>query len=198
MRKGGTCHQQNSRTLARRSNGIFPGSGQGQRQFSQKVLALFDKHFGFRRSIFFPYHYTAFPGGQARRVNTLSNYITYGIRYGPMYDYKDHIYKDDIFRYSSLPPHLKGKRVIFTEDVMTLEDYERTPYGIHMSAEDLYYQAVLFFFLGDRVIGSMGLFHTKRRAAFGKRSGACWSIWRSWWSPTTMNYLRHSGEARFP
>lgn len=97
--------------------------------FPKKVLALFDKHFGFRRSIFFPYHYTAFPGGQARRVNTLSNYITYGIRYGPMYDYKDHIYKDDIFRYSSLPPHLKGKRVIFTEDVMTLEDYERTPYG---------------------------------------------------------------------
>lgn len=43
-------------------------------------------------------------------MNTLSNYITYGIRYGPMYDYKDHIYKDDIFRYSSLPPHLKGKR----------------------------------------------------------------------------------------
>ena len=37
-------------------------------------------------------------------MNTLSNYITYGIRYGPMYDYKDHIYKDDIFRYSSLPP----------------------------------------------------------------------------------------------
>lgn len=99
-------------------------------------------------------------------MNTLSNYITYGIRYGPMYDYKDHIYKDDIFRYSSLPPHLKGKRVIFTEDVMTLEDYERTPYGIHMSAEDLYYQAVLFFFLGDRVIGSMGLFHTKEEGGF--------------------------------
>ena len=129
--------------------------------FPKKVLALFDKHFGFRRSIFFPYHHTAFPGGQARRVNTLSNYITYGIRYGPMYDYKDHI-----FRYSSLPPHLKGKRVIFTEDVMTLEDYERTPYGIHMSAEDLYYQAVLFFFLGDRVIGSMGLFHTKEEGGF--------------------------------
>lgn len=31
--------------------------------FPKKVLALFDKHFGFRRSIFFPYHYTAFPGG---------------------------------------------------------------------------------------------------------------------------------------
>ena len=42
--------------------------------------------------------------GGGRRGNTLSNYITYGIRYGPMYDYKDHIYKDDIFRYSSCRP----------------------------------------------------------------------------------------------
>ena len=33
--------------------------------FPQKVLALFDKHFGFRRSIFFPYQYPAggFLGG---------------------------------------------------------------------------------------------------------------------------------------
>lgn len=126
-------------------------------------------------------------------MNTLSNYITYGIRYGPMYDYKDHIYKDDIFRYSSLPPHLKGKRVIFTEDVMTLEDYERTPYGIHMSAEDLYYQAVLFFFLGDRVIGSMGLFHTKEEGGFREEERACWSIWRSWWRPTTRTISATAG-----
>lgn len=83
-----------------------------------------------------------------------------------MYDYKDHVYKDDIFRYSTLPPHLKGKRVIFTEDVMPLEEYERTPYGVHMSAEDLYYQAVLFFYLGERVIGSMGLFRTKEEGGF--------------------------------
>ena len=110
MRKGGTCHQQNSRTLARRSNGIFPGSGQGQRQFSQKKCwhcSTSISAFGAASSS--PYHYTAFPGGQARRVNTLSNYITYGIRYGPMYDYKDHIYKDDIFRYSSLPPPSEGE-----------------------------------------------------------------------------------------
>ena len=165
--------------------------------FPKKVLALFDKHFGFRRSIFFPYHYTAFPGGQARRVNTLSNYITYGIRYGPMYDYKDHIYKDDIFRYSSLPPHLKGKRVIFTEDVMTLEDYERTPYGIHMSAEDLYYQAVLFFFLGDRVIGSMGLFHTKEEGGFREEERGLLEYLAELVEANYQNYLRHSGEARF-
>lgn len=73
MRKGGTCHQQNSRTLARRSNGFSLDLARDSDNFPKKVLALFDKHFGFRRSIFFPYHYTAFPGGQARRVNTLSN-----------------------------------------------------------------------------------------------------------------------------
>ena len=82
--------------------------------FPKKVLALFDKHFGFRRSIFFPYQYPAFLGGAARRGNTLSNYITYGIRYGPMYDYKDHIYKDDIFRYSSLPASTWPPRTYIT------------------------------------------------------------------------------------
>ena len=89
--------------------------------FPKKVLTLFDKHFGFRRGIFFPYYYSAFPGSSPRRGSSLSNYITYGLRYGPMYDYKDHVYKDDIFRHSSLPEHLKGKRVIFTEDVMRFE-----------------------------------------------------------------------------
>ena len=114
--------------------------------FPKKVLTLFDKHFGFRRGIFFPYYYSAFPGSSPRRGSSLSNYITYGLRYGPMYDYKDHVYKEDIFRHSSLPEHLKGKRVIFTEDIMPFEEYEHTPYGIHMMSENLYYQAVLFFY----------------------------------------------------
>ena len=56
--------------------------------------------------------------------------------------------------------------MIFTQDVMALEEYERTPYGIHMAAEDLYYQAVLFFYQGERVIGSMGLFRTREEGAF--------------------------------
>ena len=127
----------------------------------------------------------------------MSNYITYGIRYGPMYDYKDHIYKDDIFRYSSLPAHLKGKRVIFTEDVMTLEEYERTPYGIHMAAEDLYYQAVLFFYQGERVIGSMGLFRTREEGGFQEEERPPLEYLAELVEANYQNYLRHSGEARF-
>lgn len=165
--------------------------------FPKKVLSLFDKHFGFRRSIFFPYHFSSFPGVPSRRVSTLSNYITYGIRYGPMYDYKDHIYKDDIFRYSSLPAHLKGRHVIFTEDVMPLEEYERTPYGIHMSGEDMYYQAVLFFYLGDRVIGSMGLFRSREEGGFGEDERNLLEYLAVLVEANYQNYLRHSGEARF-
>ena len=70
MRKGGTCHQQNSRTLHDAAMAFSLDLARDSDNFPKKVLALFDKHFGFRRSIFFPYHYTAFPGGQARRVNT--------------------------------------------------------------------------------------------------------------------------------
>ena len=127
----------------------------------------------------------------------LSNYITYGIRYGPMYDYKDHVYKDDIFRYSSLPAHLKGKRVIFTQDVMALEEYERTPYGIHMAAEDLYYQAVLFFYQGERVIGSMGLFRTREEGGFAEAEREPLEYLAQLVEANYQTYLRHSGEARF-
>ena len=165
--------------------------------FPKKVLALFDKHFGFRRSIFFPYYYSAFPGSFHRRGSSLSNYITYGLRYGPMYDYKDHVYKEDIFRHSSLPEHLKGKRVIFTEDIMPFEEYEHTPYGVHMMSEDLYHQAVLFFYLGERVIGSMGLFHSKEEGPFQEKDRKPLEYLSELVEANYQNYLRHTGEARF-
>lgn len=165
--------------------------------FPKKVLALFDKHFGFRRGIFFPYYYSAFPGSFPRRGSSLSNYITYGLRYGPMYDYKDHVYKEDIFRRSSLPEHLKGKRVIFTEDIMPFEEYEHTPYGIHMMSENLYYQAVLFFYLGERVIGSMGLFHSKEEGPFQEEDREPLEYLSELVEANYQNYLRHTGEARF-
>ena len=165
--------------------------------FPKKVLTLFDKHFGFRRGIFFPYYYSAFPGSFPRRGSSLSNYITYGLRYGPMYDYKDHVYKEDIFRHSSLPEHLKGKRVIFTEDIMPFEEYEHTPYGIHMMSENLYYQAVLFFYLGERVIGSMGLFHSKEEGPFQEEDREPLEYLSELVEANYQNYLRHTGEARF-
>lgn len=165
--------------------------------FPKKVLALFDKHFGFRHGIFFPYYYSAFPGSFPRRGSSLSNYITYGLRYGPMYDYKDHVYKEDIFRHSFLPEHLKGKRVIFTEDIMPFEEYEHTPYGIHMMSENLYYQAVLFFYLGERVIGSMGLFHSKEEGPFQEEDREPLEYLSELVEANYQNYLRHTGEARF-
>ena len=165
--------------------------------FPKRVLSSFDKHFGFRRSIFFCCHYPVFPGGQERRVSALSNYITYGVRYGPMYDYKDHVYKEDIFRYSTLPAHLKGKRVVFTEDVMSMEEYGCTPYGIHMKAEELDYQAVLFFYQGDRLIGSLGLFRTKEEGAFREEERQPLEYLAELVEANYQSYLRHSGEARF-
>lgn len=165
--------------------------------FPKKVLASLDKYFGFRRSIFFPYNCSPFPAGTTRRFNTLSNYITYGIRYGPMYDYKDHIYKDDIFRYSTLPSHLRGQHVIFTDDVMPFEDYERTAYGNHMMGEDLYYQAVLFFYQGDRVIASMGLFRSRTEEKFTEEERGLLEYLAALIEVNYQNFLHHSGEAKF-
>ena len=171
--------------MARGGHALCPDLAKDSENFPKKVLALFDKHFGFRRSIFFPLSIPGLSGGAARQGNTLSNYITYGIRYGPMYDYKDHIYKDDIFRYSSLPAHLKGKRVIFTEDVMTLEEYERTPLRHpHGRRGPILPGGALLLpgGAGDRLHGPLP---HPGGGGFQEEERPPWNTWRSWWRPTT-------------
>ena len=151
--------------------------------FPKKVLSLFDKYFGIRRSIFFP-GAVPFPGSTHRRKGTVSSYITYGIRYGPMHDYKERVYQHDIFRYVNLPSRLKGKRVLFTD-------------GIHMAGEDMYYQAVLFFYTGDWVIGSMGLFRSKSEGKFTEEERVLLEYLCALVEANYQTYLRHSGEGRF-
>ena len=165
--------------------------------FPKRVLSLFDKHFGFRRSIFFPYNYSTLSASSPKRSNSLSNYITYGISYGPMYDYKDHVYRDDIYRYSNLPPHLKGRHVIFTDDIMSFEAFEKTPYGQHMIAVDMYYQACMFFYMGERVIASMALFRSINEEKFTEEDRSLLEYLAKLVEVNYQNVLRHSGEAKF-
>ena len=164
--------------------------------FPKRVLALFDKHFGCRHSVFFPY-ISQTSGGPARRTPGPSSYLTYGISYGSMYDYKERLYRHDIFRWSNLPASLRGKRVLFTEDVMPLAEYEATPYGSHMAAAGMYYQAVLYFYLGDKPIGSMALFRSKDEGPFDRESRALLIYLSRLVEGHYLTYLRHTGEARF-
>lgn len=164
--------------------------------FPKRVLALFDKHFGYRQSIFFPYSSLPLTGG-AHRAGVLNNYITYGIRYGPMYDYKERLYRHDIFRWSALPAQLKGRRVLFTEDVMPFDEYVRSPYGAHLIAEGMVHQAVLFFFLGEKPIGSMALFRSKEEGAFDQEERALLEYLSQLIEGHYQTYLHHTGEARF-
>lgn len=166
--------------------------------FPKRVLTLLDKHFGFHRSIFFPFPDSAIPAPQPeQRGGAPGNYITFGIRYGPMYDYKDHGYRDDIFHYSALPEHLKGRRVIYTEDVMPFSQYADTPYGSRMIAEEMDYQAVLFLYTGERVLGSVGLFRDRREGRFTEEERPLLDYLAKLIEANYQNFLRHSGEARF-
>lgn len=122
--------------------------------FPKKALALLDKHFGFRRSIFFSHDRSV---TSQRRSAAPGSYITYGIGYGPMYDYKERVYRDDIFHYARLPSHLRGRRVVFTDDILPFPEFEKTPFGQHMMAVDMYYQACLFLYEGERVVASIAL-----------------------------------------
>lgn len=166
--------------------------------FPKRVLALLDKHFGFRRSIFFSFPDAVFPNAHlSQKISVLNNYITYGLRYGPMYDYKDHEYRHDIFQYSALPPHLKGRRVIYTEDVMPYPQYAQTPYGIYMIGEELNHQAVFFFYNGSRVIGSLGLFRDKKEGAFTEEERPLLEYLARLIEASYQNFISRSGEARF-
>jgi len=165
--------------------------------FPKKVLALLDKHFGFRRSIFFPHNYSLAGASGAKRSAALSNYITYGISYGPMYDYKDHVYKDDIFQYSRLPIQLKRKRVLFTDDVMSFQDFEKTPFGIHMVAMDMYYQACLYLYAGDRVVASIALLRSVNEKRFDEEDRALLEYLCHLIEVNYHNFLNQSGEAKF-
>jgi DNA-binding CsgD family transcriptional regulator len=165
--------------------------------FPKKVLAMLDKHFGFQRSIFFPHNYSLMGGCGIKRSTALSNYITYGISYGPMYDYKDHVYKDDIFHYSKLPAHLKKKRVLFTNDVMPFQEFEKTPFGVHMIAMDMYYQACLFLYEGDRVIASIALLRSYNEKRFDEEDRALLEYLCQLIEVNYHNFLNQSGEAKF-
>ena len=164
--------------------------------FPKRVLALFDKHFSCRQSVFFPYG-SVTSGSPARRPAGLSSYVTYGVLYGPMYDYKERMYRHDIFRWSNLPEQLRGSRVLFTEDVMSPEEYEASPYGSHMAAAGMYYQAVLYFFLGDRPIGSMALFRSREEGPFAQDARRLLHYLSQLVEGHYHTYLRHTGEARF-
>lgn len=129
-------------------------AGEGE-NFPKRVLTLLDRHFGMRRSIFFQHEYAELGQPGARRGGRPGSYITYGIRYGPMYDYKEQVYRDDIFRYSLLPPHLRGRSVVLTGDIMPLSEFEQTPFGRHMAAADMHHQACLFLYMGERVAASI-------------------------------------------
>lgn len=165
--------------------------------FPKKVLALLDKHFGFQRSIFFPHNYSMMGMGGSKRTTALSNYITYGISYGPMYDYKDHVYKDDIFQYSKIPLQLRGKRVLFTDDVMSFQEFEKTPFGIHMMAMDMYYQACLYLYAGDRVIASIALLRSIEEKRFDEDDRALLEYLGHLLEVNYHNFLHQSGEAKF-
>lgn len=165
--------------------------------FPKKVLSLFDKYFSFSRSIFFPCGSALFPGGQPRRTGTLSNYVTYGIRYGLMYNYKDRLHREDAFCYARLPAHLKGQRVVFTQDLMDYDDFLLTPFGAHLAEEGMDYQAVLYFYAGERVIGSLGLFHSKEEGPFQEEERSLLVYLSELVEANYQTYLHHSGEARF-
>lgn len=165
--------------------------------FPKKILGLLDKHFGFRRSIFFPHSASLSATGPSKRGTALSHYITYGMSYGPMYDYKDHVHKEDIFHYSRLPAALKHRHVLFTDDLLSFSDFEKTPFGSYMMAMDMYYQACLYLYAGDRVIASIALLRAQNERRFDEDERALLDYLAHLIESNYQNFLSQSSESRF-
>ncbi len=164
--------------------------------FPKKVLILLDKHFGFRRSIFFPHQNPPMGSFGQKRPGALSNYVTYGLSYGPMVDYKERVYKDDLFRYSRLPLHLRGQRVVFTDDIMPIATFEETPFGAHMAAIDMVYQACIFLYSGGKVVASIALLRARQEGQFQQEDRALLQYLGDLLEASYQGYLHQSGEAK--
>ncbi len=165
---------------------------QEREHFPKKVLSLLDKHFGFSRSIFFPYGDMQ----EAKQGFALKHYIAYGIPHGPMQAYKTRVFRDDIFHHKSLSPHLKRNRVVFTDDIMPFLEYEKTPYGIHMLAMDMYYQACIYLFAGDRVVASVALLRSKEEGAFQEEERLLLDYLCKLLEGSYQQFLLQTGEAK--
>jgi DNA-binding CsgD family transcriptional regulator len=164
--------------------------------FPKKALSLLDRHFGFRRSVFFP-HGAGGGSTAARRGALLSNYVTYGVTYGTMYDYKDHLYREDIFALSKLPAGLRGRRVIFPRDIMPQEEYLQTAFARHLAEADLPHQVCLYLYHGGRLAASVALLRTEEEGGFDGDDRALLEYLTQLMELSYQNVLRLSGEARF-
>lgn len=137
-----------------------------QANFPGHVMQLMVKYFACDKLLFFPY--LALDGhGFSSRREALNNFTALNTSLNGLRDYARIFYKMDPFSHKNLPEHLRKRRVVFIEDTMPLEIYEKSSYYLDCYAQhDFYYQACIFLKFGGKNVASLNTFRSKEEGAF--------------------------------
>ena len=130
--------------------------------FCNNTLSLINKYFNEPRLIFCPYSTKHSAHGRT----AYSGIVGKNIDLKAVKIFLTDSYKYDIFSASNIPRNLHKKTVLTIEDIMSLEEYEESLYGMYMQSIGLYYQACIYLTDSTRKIASISVFHTKEEGGF--------------------------------
>ena len=137
--------------------------------FSQQVLCLMAKHFGYQHLLFFPYKGVKQGGGSGKHRDLINNFISYNIDYHYLNEFAKHAYKNNIFSPSHLPQKLRLEKVITVNKLMSYEEFEKSEWcqNLQMSG-GMYYHACIHLFNEARTeqVASINIFRTKEEGEF--------------------------------
>ena len=141
----------------------------GHARFPRHLLRLLSEYFHFDRLLFFPYiaadGISRFPSKQ----EALNNFCALNIDAKGLREYARGFYRIDPFAPRNLPDSLKRRKVVFIEDIMSLEHYEKTEYYRDCYApRDLYYQACIFLKINNENAATVNIYRPRRGPAFGE------------------------------
>ena len=136
--------------------------------FPKHVLSLLSSHFGFDQLIIFPYAYSAIDIENRSKREALNNFVALNIPSQSIRAYSDNIHKFDIFAPKQLPSALRGRRVLFTRDIMSPERYQKTDYCRCMAQLHLENQACIYLRLNTELLATICIFRTREDPDFSE------------------------------
>ena len=132
--------------------------------FPEHVLNLICQYLGHKHMMFVPLNHNFFS-----LKNMPCTWITESIAFGITQElvdmYKDY-HKADFFLTSNLPKKYWKKPVVFTDDLVTHDEFIASEYGQHLINTNLPYQAIINLVSDDIRLGVISIYHTAQEGNF--------------------------------
>lgn len=136
------------------------GVQEGKSNFQQTVLSLLSEIFGYSHMSFF----------LANEAGHWCNPVLFNISNDSLDRYAQQYHKIDMFHTLNMPKQLLQKKVVSVTDFMPYDQFENTEfYNGFLKKYDLYYETVMPFNSGNRLLGIIGVFKPKEKGNFTEK-----------------------------